>query len=247
MNTKIYVNKLGNVKKSFVEKILKELDNFYNLLASKGIKVPYVVDLVFYENSEKALNFLEREALDRGINVVSLYPVMHEAWRGIPRIHVIIEAINDLDWKTLKSLIIHEAAHSVLHSNVKYYILALDPNLLDDPSLASLASAVIKDIDVINFLKSLNLVEEINAYIDYVINELKSLKCSDKRSLLELAKLLVPILFITRPIEEAVDVSCKRYVPKILKILNEVINEKGDLDKRVNSLLRRLSEVINEV
>jgi hypothetical protein len=79
------------------------------------------------------------EASALGVSVIAFYEVMHEAWRGYPRIHV---ATGTSDARLLR----HEALHALLHGSLDYYIVAC-PNDISAEAL-QIASTVVKDLEV---------------------------------------------------------------------------------------------------
>ncbi len=248
MGPKIFVKSLGRIDNKFISYVVSVLKNFYKEVLALGFKLPLVIDLIIYEDKQKALMFLEREALINSISTINLYPIMHEAWSGLPRIHIIYNELKHLSNSVIRSLILHEAAHSILHGSPKYYLITLDKDIAQKVksenllALATLAAALVKDMDVLDLLKSLGFTREINLYIKFIKEEeLNDIKCNNLYSILNFAKLLLPFQSLEElnDIIEKIDKNCINILPQTLSILKEIHYAKEDYEKKVNNLIRK--------
>ncbi len=256
MQTKIVKKLVGNVDKEFVKKAIDLLSSFYALVRRRGFSTPYLVDVYFYENKEKALRFLELEAFRRGVRVLSIYPAMHEAWSGLPRIHLIVNELKAIDDHSRRSIILHEATHSVLHSGVKYYVVSLPSNSdlakCERDFLAkalSLSAAIVKDFEVFRLLRDLGLENEIMCYATFTSKELSSVGCNDVEQALNLTKLLAPLAFIKREelpkdYVQRFDRRCEKISLEILNMLRDIFDEGEDFDEMVIKLIKKVLRIL---
>ena len=91
---------------------------------------------------------LLEEARERGVRVDAVFPVMHEAWTGLPRIHVAPSELEGLG-EAGEAFLVHEAFHSVLHGSLEYYMVSLPPASSDEEWVAAyIAATSLKDLEV---------------------------------------------------------------------------------------------------
>ncbi len=252
MQTKIIKKVTGNVDRNFIRNVIKILNSFYDFVSRKGISIPPLVEVYFYENKEKALMAMELESYKRGVAVLSLYPTMYEAWTGFPRIHIIANIIKGLSYPVFKSLVLHEAGHSILHSSVSYYVLSisLDKNLrnLSYEELAKIlviASSIVKDLDVVNLLMRLGLEDDIASYVVFLFHSASTLECNGTEQVLNFMKILAPLLFIKKEnliksFYSEISGGCQKFFKESMGILQKVWKAESDFDQRVLILVKEI-------
>ncbi|MET1101454.1 MAG: hypothetical protein ABWW69_03110 [Pyrodictiaceae archaeon] len=175
-----------------IEWIINELANFYNkieegetVIHGRPVSPPDYVELHVYLDRRAMISSLAEEMLELGMNLAPAYTVMHDAWKGYPRIHVNLEEVDRLPRTIMRSLVLHEAAHSVLHGSLEYYVVGLPGTSSDELLVYSLLSAGYKDLEVAELLRALGLEDELKRYAEWILEFLEP-SCD---SLLELARL----------------------------------------------------------
>ena len=234
------VFEFGTLSREFVNYVISILKEFYNLVEDKA---PLYVEVYIYEQSLDKFLVLEKEALELGVIAVGDFITLHEAWRGWPRIHIDFEKCADLHRDILRSLIIHEAAHSVLHASPIYYVVSIPLDILKDLPIEVAyrilyyASIAVKDLEVSQFLYSLNLKDELFNYSKFLEPYIKECMCSNIEDLLELAKLITPFITIGKDISPLLRIECRNIAQEIIRILMKCFKSYKDLDSRVYCLL----------
>lgn len=236
------VEVVGTIPVEFVEFVKSTLNWAYEAIGTR----PEYLEVYIYESTGAKLHALLESALLVGVPVTGDYPVSHEAWLGWPRIHVDYEKLRALDRDVVKALLVHEAAHSVLHGNLASYVVTLREDLaskLGEIALPALyvASTVVKDVEVHELLAERGLRDLVEAYYNYVAKELPGVVCNGVLGILELSKLIPPCLFVEcKPHPKLLlSEACRALYEKVLEAAREVIEEPGDLYSRVNRLLER--------
>ncbi|ABM80533.1 hypothetical protein [Hyperthermus butylicus] len=130
----------GAVGSPAVEWLLGLLDEAYGRGGGPGY-----VELHVYSSLSLLRAALSREEEREGVLVAADYPVAHEAWTGVPRIHVALaEGVYGLPKPEAEALIVHEAIHAVLHGSPEYYLVPVTGSLL----AAYTAATALKDLEV---------------------------------------------------------------------------------------------------
>ncbi len=240
----IRVRVVGDVSESFIEKIKAVVEEFHAKIGWE----PTLLEINVYSTASRMRTYILREAGELGVAVVGEFPIMHEAWRGWPRIHVSYEECSNLDERVFKALLLHELAHSVLHGSPYHYMVGLNAKLIRDYGreafvVAYLASVVVKDFEVFKLLKNLGYENEIALYIEYVKPQLESVKCNDIVGLLELAKLLTPHALCDREVGN-LDSSCTRIAGRVVEVIRKLDEVNGDLEDKIVFLANMLREVL---
>jgi len=143
-STRLAVYTHGSVPGSFIEDCMGVLREVYGVAERRG-EAPGLVELHLYEDRAALRGFLSGEAARLGVSVDAEFVVMHEAWTGVPRIHVPLDAWGS---RWFRPLLGHEAVHNVLHGSLLYYVVeAPEPGGLGVLA-AYAAAAVVKDLEV---------------------------------------------------------------------------------------------------
>ena len=130
-----------------------------------GSRVPYKVEVHIVDREATMQDLLKEEKLRLGITTSGdeEFICTHDAWRGYPRIIFCFERLAKLSRLARLGAVRHEAAHSVLHGSLEYYIFripedcrhiamikGIDSTVLDQ-ALYFLSVAV-KDFEATRFL-----------------------------------------------------------------------------------------------
>jgi len=131
----LYGRGLGGLE----EASLRVLERVYR------VEGPGYVELHLYPGRAVMEANLSRLALEAGVAVDAEYVLVHEAWAGVPRIHVPLEALSG---DFFEAMLGHEGVHSVLHGGLEYYMV--EPPGHDAAGLlaAQLAATAVKDLEV---------------------------------------------------------------------------------------------------
>jgi len=239
----IRVYPLGYINENFIKKIETIIEEFYVKTSWK----PVLLEVYVYSTGERMRSTIFREAEELGVVVVGDFTVMHEAWRGWPRIHISYEDCRSLDDKIFKSILVHELAHSKLHGSPYYYVVNVDRRLMEDYgsealTIAYLASIAIKDLEVLKLLKNISYGDEIISYTEFIKPQLLSVRCYDITGLLEFVKLIAPYVISGRR-PENLDASCSSLEEKLVEILEKLIEASGDLEDKIKLLVSMLKNI----
>jgi len=152
--------KFGDVPQVIVDKILRVMVECYELV---GAPMGDSVDLHIYEKAEAETFF-----------------ATHDALEGKPRISVHLDKIVELPEIVSLAGIRRQAAHSVLHGSLKYYLIAFPKELVramkqydlsQDYAISVLYSTAMaaKEYRVTHVLYENNFVEDQVAYAEYIL------------------------------------------------------------------------------
>ncbi len=250
---KVYLYVIGSVPEQFTRKVLRVLQEFYENI--NNVPLPSLVEVYVYENTKAKLRVLEEEAISSGVLVVGDYVTLHEAWRGWPRIHVDYEKTRSLKPKHLEALLIHEAVHSVLHGSPLYYLVTMDPELIEAYGyenalkLVYTASTIVKDLEVHKFLVDQGCREQVKAYMEYIVErQLKDLECRNLLEKLQLAKLITPLTYVKEfsNLGERLPSKCREDLDKIIQVLEKTIRQEGDLSQKTYKILQGVARIVEQ-
>jgi len=235
---KIVVSKFGEVSAEEIDHTVEIMKECYGRIAPHEVAL---VDLYVFERSSSTEAFLAKELKEVGVVSApfdELFFAMHDAWRGTPRIVLCLERMRRLPRLVQTGGIRHEVGHSVLHGNLRYYLIPLPPVLLDfskrfnlsleyATNLLYLVSIAVKDYEVSRLLHERGYVEDQVAYMKHVLivseSDVLSWKISRGKplaealcliSFLKAASFAVPLL-LNKPTNEAM----RRRVTKSLSHL----------------------------
>jgi hypothetical protein len=180
MKPKIFL-KVKGASKSDVEHILRVITECYS-------KLPHNLDAVevnIFQTSSDALSFLA--ALSKAAGVKSSgfdedFYAYHQAWLGLPSITVSLERLNTLPQELADACIRHEVAHSVLHGEVRYYVVPTPPpyrrmkevgKLSDEYllDLTYLTAVAVKDYEATKLLYLHNYRVDQARYAEHLLDE----------------------------------------------------------------------------
>ena len=126
MKTKILVKIHGNVDINMIEWIKGIIVKVYDKASSKEMEMPLIIKLHIFENTDMLNTCIDLEALRRGVKAYSKgFIAYHDAWTGIPRLFFSVEDLNKLELAVAEGVVEHESMHSIIHGDVKYYIVSI--------------------------------------------------------------------------------------------------------------------------
>lgn len=153
----------GNIPWTFKRDVDNIFRDCYKKFASA--KTPYKVEIhiVDRESNMRALLKEDRMRLGMSAGGEDEFFCAHDAWRGYPRVICSLDRLNKISKLAKLGAIRHEAAHSVLHGSMEYYIFripdecrhtaaikALEPSVLDQALVY--VSAAVKDFEATRLL-----------------------------------------------------------------------------------------------
>ena len=75
--TRIYVKLRGNIPAGFHTMIRHVLKEFYARAKNTGYKVPILVEVIIYEDSQGLLREITSHAAEAGVAISAIYPLLH--------------------------------------------------------------------------------------------------------------------------------------------------------------------------
>ena len=218
--------------------IVATLRRVYERVGGEGF-----VELIIHESRESMETLLRQEAGRLGVVVDASFPVVHEAWTGVPRIHVVPQELRQLG-DIGKAFLVHEAFHSILHGSLEYYVVTLPSNEETSWLAAYIAATSIKDLEVHMHMKRYGFDEELLLEKNYWEKTLgKKWRCSSPEELgdvLRAATILIA-LETNPPLEE----QCSAKVGKIIELYKYFSTLESRPWKQLDKVIRVISEVIN--
>jgi hypothetical protein len=201
----IVVSKFGEIIEKEVDRVIEIMEECYRRLEPHEVEL---IDLYVFERSSSVEAFLANES--HRVGVVSapfdeLFFAMHDAWRGTPRVTICFERMKKLPKLAQIGGVRHEVGHSVLHGNLRYYLLPFPPVLLKlvdrfnlsreyAANVLYLTSIAVKDYEVSRLLYERGYVEDQVAYAKYLLtvseSDVLSWEMSRGRPLLEILCLI---------------------------------------------------------
>ena len=120
----------GHVTEDEGQEVRDTLDECYPGL---GRRLPAKVEVHLFDTPAQLGTFLESEKTDLGIwtSGEEAFICSHDAWRGFPRLLICMERLSALSPVARLGALGHEAAHTVLHGALAYYVFRLAPNCIE--------------------------------------------------------------------------------------------------------------------
>jgi hypothetical protein len=97
-----------------------------------GRWLPEKVEVTIFETTAHSSAFLESEKAELGITTAGddAFVCCHDAWRGYPRLLICLERLFALPTIARLGALRHEAAHTVLHGGLAYYLFRIPQDCL---------------------------------------------------------------------------------------------------------------------
>ena len=263
--TKLVVERLGRVEEGEAEALLATLRRLH-----EAVEEPPPLVYVVLASSRGLFN-LFMHSIHSGWGVASApgfegFEAAHDAYTGVPRLTLCLEELRKLPSRAVDGVVLHEAAHTVLHGSLDSYLPAggalraaeeLDPRL--SLELTYLAASSVKDREATELLVNLGFREEAKAYVLHALSKRRGLEAEWRAAveagvpLLHVAELLKP-LCCAAPLlsDEAVAGGCDAYLAHLpasaSRALRELVEDlswmrKRGLWDRVEALLRGLARL----
>ncbi len=269
MKTKILVKIHGNVNINMIEWIKGIIAKVYDKASSKGMEIPLIVELHIFENTDMLNTYIDFEALRMGVKAYSKgFIAYHDAWTGIPRLFFSVESLNKLELAVAEGVVEHESMHSIIHRDVRYYIVSIPLQLYELVNrdkmdineawgITYLASLVIKDYEVTLNLVKLGIIDNQVKYHEYLLKEASYNKLNEQL-LNYLPYKLITILTFFKPIASAIPLlktEHGNYVKSLIenyinmlpsfkcilrKLINVIPSILGDLDLKITYLIKNV-------
>jgi len=111
----------GYVTQDQLQEVRDTLEESYPRL---GRWLPEKVEVQLFDTPVQLASFLESEKREFGIRTAGdeAFVCSHDAWRGFPRLLICIERLSALSRMARLGTLRHEAAHTVLHGALAYYV-----------------------------------------------------------------------------------------------------------------------------
>jgi hypothetical protein len=181
-----------------------------------GSRLPYKVEIHLVDKEANMRALLKEDRLRLGMSAGGddEYVCSHDAWRGYPRIICGLDRLTKLNKLGRLGAIRREAAHSVLHNSMEYYIFripdecrhtatikALDPPVLDQ--VLYHVSVAVKDFEVTKLLVQHNFIDcQFALALEWIKpseedkTTWKQVQANREAKFIYLAALLRPMLFV---------------------------------------------------
>ncbi|MEM4700353.1 MAG: hypothetical protein QXT74_05325, partial [Candidatus Nezhaarchaeales archaeon] len=204
--TKVVVERLGPVREAEVEAVLSTLRRLYEAVEDP----PLLVYLVLASDRERFASLLASIHDLWGVESspsFERFEAAHDAYTGAPRLVVCLEPLRALPREAAEGVVLHEAAHTVLHGSLDAYLaprgVVEEAAKLAGPGpsldLAYLAAAAVKDYEASSLLLSAGFRREARAHVLHLLSQREGLEEEWRLSLglgapaLHLAEVLKPL------------------------------------------------------
>jgi hypothetical protein len=119
----------GHFAQEREQEIRSTLEECYSHL---GRWLPPRVEVQVFETSVELTAFLQNEKTQFGISTLGddAFICSHDAWQGFPRLMICTERLFALSPLARLGALRHEAAHTVLHGGLAYYVFKVPSNCL---------------------------------------------------------------------------------------------------------------------
>ena len=113
-----------------------------------GRWLPEKVEVELFETPVQIAAFIESEKTDLGIKTSGdeAFVCSHDAWRGFPRLLICMERLCALPPMAQLGTLRHEAAHTVLHGALAYYVCRIPRDCLELAQTKGMNLAVLQQV-----------------------------------------------------------------------------------------------------
>ncbi len=135
----------GYVAQDELQEIRSILEECYPRL---GRWLPERVEVRAFDTSTQLAIFLESEKAELGIETSGdeAFICSHDAWRGFPRLLICLERLSALPPQAQFGTLRHEAAHTVLHGALAYYVFRLPPDTIELAQAKGMTSPLLQQV-----------------------------------------------------------------------------------------------------
>jgi hypothetical protein len=136
----------GNIPWSFKRDVENIFRDCYRKFGSS--RLPYKVEIHLVDREANMRALLKEDRLRLGISAGGddEFVCSHDAWRGYPRIICSLDRLTKLNKLGRLGAIRREAAHSVLHSSMEYYIFRIPDECRHTAAIKALAPPVLDQV-----------------------------------------------------------------------------------------------------
>lgn len=176
---RLHLSSLGIVDEDFVRWVTYVLSDCYEKI---GAHLPELVEVRLFGTEGQSRASIRDDKMRLGIyttldeNFIST----HDAWSGIPKISICVETMSKLPSEIRRGILHHEAAHTVLHGSIEYYIVVIPSDLselatrLNLPTtfiqgILYLASIAVKDYQATKLLIEKGFIEDQVSFTTYFL------------------------------------------------------------------------------
>ena len=177
---RIVLREFGAVEDSVAQTVLDIFGNFYDRIDGGVVEL---IDLYLFEKTSSMNAFIDQEKRNLGIATSPFetrFLAVHDAWHGIPRVMVACDKVFCLPNLVRLGCMHHEAAHTVLHGSLEYYVFSAPtfPASLKKkiavfrqvmPDILYLVSTAVKDYEATRLLINNGFVKDQVAYNKYIL------------------------------------------------------------------------------
>jgi len=135
----------GDITQDEVQKIRSNLEECYPRL---GRWLPERVEVQLFDTPVKLAAFLASQKAELGIRTIGddAFICSHDAWLGSPRLLICLERLFALPPMARLGTLRHEAAHTVLHGALAYYVFRIPPDCLELAKAKGLSLTVLQQV-----------------------------------------------------------------------------------------------------
>jgi hypothetical protein len=136
----------GHVTQDKEWEIRPTLEECYRRLSAHPL--PEKVEVRLCQMPSQLADFLQAEKDKLGIQTLGdeSFTCSHDAWRGFPRVLVCMERLFALSAIARLGTLRHEAAHTVLHGALAYYVFRIPPDCLELAQAKGLGLALLQQV-----------------------------------------------------------------------------------------------------
>jgi len=135
----------GQITQDELKEIRNTLEDCYPHL---GSWLPERVEIHLFDTPARLAGFLESEKAELGIKTTGdeAFICSHDAWRGFPRLLICTERLSALSPLARLGTLRHEAAHTVLHGALAYYVFRIPADCLELARAKGMEQAVLQQV-----------------------------------------------------------------------------------------------------
>lgn len=173
-------------------------------VASSARSPPDYLEVHIYSSEELMRALTALEELRRGVVASAEFDVFHEAWSGIPRIHIALDKLRAVDRSTAEALIAHEVVHAALHGSPEFYTVAADLSSTASVLALYIAAVALKDLEVYTeMVRTPSLRERLVTLKRYWEKALPEAACNTPEDIANLSKALALYAALGENVAEA--------------------------------------------
>ena len=251
---KTFIRRIGELSIAFIlhdRDVRIELVNtlvniIKNIVNHIKLKNSDYLEIHLYSDKSSVESFMSLEEKRIGVIVSADFPIMYEAWTGIPRIHLSLREWVSLDRKDREALFAHELIHSILHSSLEYYLVEIDEDDEKTIIAAYIAALVLKDLEVHKLMSNSGLGEYLDN-LDRYWRTVLSRKCpSSLEEFIDYLKALT-VWVVKREVTSILNTPNCGYMVELIKELDSIKNSSRRPWLYIKEFQNKIRKVISEL